>query len=157
MARMQPYSQNCPVARTLDVIGDRWTLLIVRDMFMGKTRFGEFLASSKGLPPKVLSTRLKKLMEHGLVERNIYSEHPLRAEYRLTERGRSLLPIIKAIGQWGFDNMFEGEDELRDHVYEIVTTAIPELADSWASPREGDAWKPRSRSSPPASETISKS
>lgn len=130
MARIHPYSQNCPVARTLDVIGDRWTLLIIRDMFMGKTRFNQFMESSSGLPPKVLSSRLKKLMEHGLVQRSIYSQHPLRAEYHLTKRGRTLLHVIKALGQWGFDYMFEGEDGLRDQVYEVVTTAIPELKES---------------------------
>lgn len=129
MAKIRPYEQNCPVARTLDLIGDRWTLLIIRDLFLGLTRFNQFIESSNGLPPKVLSSRLKKLQQHGLVERRIYNEHPLRAEYHLTEKGRSLLPIVKAIGQWGFDHMFEGEDKLRDHVYEIVTAAIPELAE----------------------------
>lgn len=130
MAKIRPYEQNCPIARTLDVIGDRWTLLIVRDMFLGLRRFNQFLESSSGMPPKVLSSRLKKLMDNGLVERAIYSEHPLRADYHLTEKGRSLFPVIKAIGQWGFDNMFEGEDELRDRVYKFVTGKVPELADA---------------------------
>lgn len=128
MAKTRPYDQNCPVARTLDVIGDRWTLLIIRDLFMGKTRFNQLLESSEGMPPKILSSRLKKLEGHGVIERHIYSEHPLRAEYRLTVLGESLFPVVKAIGQWGFEHMFNGEEELRDRVYEAVTSAVPEFA-----------------------------
>lgn len=130
MVKTRPYDQACPIARTLDIIGDRWTLLIVRDLFLGLTRFNQFLESSEGLPPKVLSARLKKLHENGLIERRIYSEHPLRAEYRLTDLGRSLFPVIKSIGQWGFEHMFKGEEELRDRVFEIVTAAVPEIAES---------------------------
>lgn len=129
MAKTRPYDQACPIARTLDIIGDRWTLLIIRDLFVGVTRFNQFLESSQGLPPKVLSTRLRKLQDHGIVERRIYSEHPLRAEYQLTDFGRTLFPVIKAIGLWGFDHMFEGEDELRQKVYEAVTTAVPEFGE----------------------------
>lgn len=129
MAKTRPYDQACPIARTLDIIGDRWTLLIIRDLFVGVTRFNQFLESSAGLPPKVLSSRLKKLQETGIVERRVYNEHPLRADYHLTEFGRTLFPVIKAIGQWGFDHMFEGEDALRDRIYGIVTTAVPELAE----------------------------
>lgn len=129
MARTRPYQQNCPVARTLDIIGDRWTLLIIRDLFLGKTRFNQFLESSSGMPPKVLSSRLKKLQEHHLIDRQVYNEHPLRAEYRLTDLGRTLFPVVKAIGQWGFEHMFESEEDLRDQVYEAVTTAVPEFAE----------------------------
>jgi len=75
---MRKYEQSCPIARTLDVIGDRWTLLIVRDLMMGLTKFRD-LRDSGGIPPKVLSARLKMLMDEGIVERSVYSEHPLRA------------------------------------------------------------------------------
>ena len=122
---MRKYSQSCPIARTLDVIGDRWTLLIIRDLFMGSTKFGEFRQSS-GIPPKVLSARLKSLLENGITEREVYSEHPLRAEYHLTELGRSLLPIVLSIGMWGFENTFAGEHDLRDAVAEAVYENIPE-------------------------------
>lgn len=122
---MRKYDQACPIARTLDLIGDRWTLLIVRDMFMGAAKFSELRASS-GIPPKVLSARLKMLMEEGLVEREVYSEHPLRAEYRLAEKGRTLLPVILEIGRWGFDNTFEGEDRLRTKVAAAIAERIPE-------------------------------
>ena len=117
------YNQTCPIARTLDIIGDRWTLLIVRDLFMGKTRYKEFMASSQGLPSKLLSDRLKKLEHHNLVERVVYSQHPLRAEYRLTDEGRSLAPVIEEIVRWGLDHCFEDDPEARAEVVERLSTA----------------------------------
>lgn len=114
------------MARTLDIVGDRWTLLILRDLFTGVSRFGEFLERSPGLPPKILSARLRTLKGQGFVDRRIYSLHPLRAEYILTDKGRSLLPIILEIGRWGFEHGFEGETELRNRVAEAVYKAIPE-------------------------------
>jgi DNA-binding HxlR family transcriptional regulator len=107
----RPYDQTCPIARTLDLIGDRWTLLIVRDMFMEQSRFNQFLQQSPGLPPKILSDRLKKLEAHGLIQRRLYSQHPLRAEYHLTDRGRTLAPIIEALLAWGIDNCFDPDQE----------------------------------------------
>ena len=121
----KPYNQTCPNARTLDIIGDRWTMLIVRDLFLGETRFNQFLASSPGLPPKLLADRLKKLLEHGLVQRVIYSQHPLRAEYGLTEIGLSLRPVMEAIARWGLDHGFEGEPEARAAVIERIAGARP--------------------------------
>ncbi len=121
----KPYNQTCPIARTLDIIGDRWTMLIVRDLFMGETRFNQFLASSPGLPSKLLADRLKKLVEHGLARRVIYSQHPLRAEYRLTEDGQSLAPIVEAIVRWGLDHCFEGEPDARAAVIERIAGASP--------------------------------
>ena len=110
------YNQTCPIARTLDIVGDRWTLLIVRDLFLGRTRFSQFLASSPGLPTKLLSDRLQKLERQGLIERSVYSQHPLRAEYRLTEEGRSLAPVIQAIVDWGLEHCFQDEPEVRDAI-----------------------------------------
>ena len=104
------YDQDCPVARTLDIIGDRWTVLVVRDLFLGKTRYQQLLASSPGIPPKLLSDRLKKLEQHGLVQRTVYSQHPLRAEYTLTEKGRSLEPVMMAIVRWGLEHCFDEAD-----------------------------------------------
>ncbi len=121
----KPYNQTCPIARTLDIIGDRWTLLIVRDLFLGETRFNQFLASSPGLPSNLLADRLKKLEEHDLVERVVYSQHPLRAEYRLTDQGRSLAPVIEAIVRWGLDHCFEDEPEARAAVIERISSELP--------------------------------
>ena len=116
----KPYNQVCPIARTLDIVGDRWTMLIVRDLFMGKTRFSQLLEGSPGPPSKLLSDRLKKLEEHGLIERVVYSQHPLRAEYHLTEEGRSLAPVLDALVRWGVDHCFEDEPEARAAVVERI-------------------------------------
>lgn len=99
------YGQACPIARTLDLVGDRWTLLIVRDLFLGDRRFTEIRKRSPGMPTKMLSDRLKSLEQHGIVERKVYSEHPLRAEYQLTTLGRSLEPIVSAIFEWGMQHI----------------------------------------------------
>lgn len=91
----------CPVAGALDLIGDRWTLLVVRDLLLGKTRFGDFLRAPEAIPTNILAERLKRLEEAGLVEALPYSEHPPRFEYRLTPRGRELGPIVRAVAAWG--------------------------------------------------------
>jgi DNA-binding HxlR family transcriptional regulator len=92
---------DCPVACTLDLFGDRWTLLVVRDLLFGKSRYGDFLASSEGIPTNILADRLKRLQEAGAVEATPYSQHPPRLEYRLTERGRELAEIVRAMARWG--------------------------------------------------------
>ena len=104
------YGQVCPIARTLEIIGDCWTLLIIRDLFLGKTLFKEFLESSPGLPTRILSDRLKHLEAHGLIERVVYSQHHLRAEYRLTAKGRSLELVIAALAQWGLQHRFDAQE-----------------------------------------------
>ena len=123
------YEQTCPVARTLDLVGDRWTLLIIRDLFLGKRRFNEILGTSAGMPPKLLSGRLKYLIENGFVAREVYSEYPPRAEYVLTERGRSLFPIMRAIADWGLENLFDGEDDAKEEIAGVIRAAVPELSE----------------------------
>jgi len=94
--------KNCPVAATLDLIGERWTILILRDLFLqGPRRFQDFQESLTGLAPNTLSARLKAMEASGLIARRLYSEHPPRLEYELTEKGKSLGPILKALRQWG--------------------------------------------------------
>ena len=92
---------SCPVACALDLLGDRWTLLLIRDLFAGKHRFGEFLASPEHIPTNILADRLKRLEAAGLVAPAAYSEHPPRYEYHLTERGRMLGPVVDALAVWG--------------------------------------------------------
>ena len=131
MAKTGPYNQACPVARTLDLIGDRWTLLIIRDLFLGKTRFTQFRQSTPAPPPKLLSDRLNRLEQHGLVERVVYSEHPLRAEYRLTPKGRTLHGVLREIVTWGLDHLFTPEEaEKRAGVEEYVAARVPEWSGS---------------------------
>jgi DNA-binding HxlR family transcriptional regulator len=91
--------QPCPVARTLDVIGEWWTLVIVRDAFRGARRFEDFRAV--GIADNILSARLKKLVDEGVFERRRYQDHPERFEYVLTEKGRDLLMVVGALGLWG--------------------------------------------------------
>ena len=93
---------TCPVARTLDLIGERWTLLILRDLLRhGPRRFQDFQASLPGVAPNTLSARLKAMEDNGLVRREMYSERPPRLEYVLTDKGKSLGPVVKAMRDWG--------------------------------------------------------
>lgn len=90
----------CPIATTLDVLGDRWSLVIVRDMMLGKKRFAEFLTSPEAITTSVLSDRLAGLEAAGLVERKPYQKRPTRYEYLLTEKGQALLPVLQEICRW---------------------------------------------------------
>jgi DNA-binding HxlR family transcriptional regulator len=94
-------SKHCPVERTVNVIGGKWTLLILRDLFDGTKRFGELRASLTGISPKTLTERLRLLEQDQIVERKIYPEVPPRVEYSLTERGQALGTIIEAMREWG--------------------------------------------------------
>jgi DNA-binding HxlR family transcriptional regulator len=92
--------QLCSIARSLELVGDRWTLLIVRDLVLGLKRFDE-LQSSLGVASNVLTDRLTRLTDEGIIERVRYSERPERFEYRLTEKGRELRLVLLALMQWG--------------------------------------------------------
>ena len=92
----------CPIAAGLDILGDRWSLLIVRDMLLdNKHRYGEFLAMDERITTSVLADRLKRLEAFGVIEKRLYEEHPPRYEYSLTERGRDLEPLIREVIRWG--------------------------------------------------------
>lgn len=96
------YEMHCPIARSLNVVGERWTILILRDLFAtGRCRFQDLIESLDGIAPNTLSARLKSLEEHGVVVREFYDEHPPRAEYVLTKKGRKLGPVLKALRDWG--------------------------------------------------------
>ncbi|MCH4550396.1 helix-turn-helix transcriptional regulator [Rhizobium changzhiense] len=92
--------QPCLIARSLALVGDAWSLLIMRDAHVGLTRFDEF-RKSLGIVPTMLTGRLSSLTEEGLLEKRRYSERPPRDEYVLTEAGRDFLPVLFAIGAWG--------------------------------------------------------
>jgi DNA-binding HxlR family transcriptional regulator len=93
---------DCPVARTLNVIGSSWTCLILRDLLLnGERRFQDFQDSLEGIAPTTLSERLRSLEQHGIVERRFYSMSPPRAGYVLTAKGRELGPIVSAMRNWG--------------------------------------------------------
>jgi DNA-binding HxlR family transcriptional regulator len=92
---------RCPVATSLDVVGDRWTLLIVRDLLRGQARFSDLQRTVEGIPGSILSDRLKLLEREGIVHRRFYSEHPPRAEYHLTAKGHGLGVVVGALASWG--------------------------------------------------------
>ncbi len=91
----------CPVAYSLDIVGDRWTLIVVRDLFLGRTRFKDFVASPEGIPTNVLSERLERLLDHGIVEQVPAAEGSKRLAYRLTAKGKALRPMLLAMRDWG--------------------------------------------------------
>jgi DNA-binding HxlR family transcriptional regulator len=85
----------------LDLVGDRWSLLVVRDLMRGKSRYAEFLESSESIPTNILADRLKRLQEGGIIRSRRYSHHPPRVEYRLTVKGEDLRPVMRAMVDWG--------------------------------------------------------
>jgi DNA-binding HxlR family transcriptional regulator len=95
------YNLSCTIAQTLDVVGDRWTLLIIRDLMAGLHRYNDILESCSGMSPNVLSDRLKRLEAEGLVNRNYFKELPPRVEYTLTEKGWAVRPILLSMIDWG--------------------------------------------------------
>lgn len=94
------YRSGCPIATTLDLVGDRWTLVLLRDMLNGKSRFSEFLDSPERITTNVLTDRLARMEATGLVEKTRYSERPRRHAYRLTEMGRDLRPLVQEMCRW---------------------------------------------------------
>ncbi len=92
---------NCPVACSLDLLGDRWSLLIIRDLLHGKSRYSEFLASAEGIPTNILADRLRRLEQAGLISSSQYSGHSRRKAYALTDSGAALGAIVRALRDWG--------------------------------------------------------
>jgi DNA-binding HxlR family transcriptional regulator len=92
---------TCPVCRTADIVCGKWTLLLVRDLAEGRSRFCELERSLNGISPRTLSLRLRALEEEGIVERQTYAEVPPRVEYSLTAKGRALIPIIDGMRDYG--------------------------------------------------------
>ncbi|MEM1356166.1 MAG: helix-turn-helix domain-containing protein [Planctomycetota bacterium] len=95
----------CPIACTLDLIGDRWTLIVIRDLFAGKSHFKEFAGSPEGIATNILTSRLNRLVESDLVERRLDATKASHPEYRLTRKGRSLKPVLSCIADWGMKNI----------------------------------------------------
>ena len=102
-------SIGCPVARTADLIGNRWTPLILRDLAEGCRRFSELERSLVGISPKTLSERLKRLEEAEVVARNCFAEVPPRVEYSLTAKGHALLPVIEQMRRYGTEWLDDGD------------------------------------------------
>ncbi len=103
------YRSGCSIARTLEILGDKWTMLVVRDLLWhGKHRFQELQDSEERMPSNLLSQRLKRLIKWGLVRREAYQDSPVRYEYRLTDEGRALEPVLLQIMGWGHAHLGGG-------------------------------------------------
>jgi DNA-binding HxlR family transcriptional regulator len=95
----------CAIANTLDRVGDKWSLLLVRDMFAGKSTYGQFIESPEGIPTNILADRLKRLEQFGIVARSVYQERPVRHAYSLTAKGKQLGLVLRAMADWGLENI----------------------------------------------------
>ncbi|MEM7429988.1 MAG: helix-turn-helix domain-containing protein [Pseudomonadota bacterium] len=108
MSRADLKSKSCSIARAVAQVGDEWTIMILREMFLGSRRFDDFLRQT-GMSSHLLAQRLKKLEQQGVIRREPYSTRPPRDEYRLTAMGRDLWPVVIALKQWGDRWLGEGE------------------------------------------------
>jgi len=100
MRRQRFAAMACPIARSLDIVGEWWTLLIVRDLARGINRF-DTLQEELGIARNMLTVRLQTLLDHGVIERHCYQQRPERFEYHLTEKGAELTAVLRALKQWG--------------------------------------------------------
>jgi len=103
----------CPIACTLDIIGDKWTMLVIRDLILGRSHFKEFVASPEKIATNILSNRLGRLVDHGIIEQFPSTEYPGRSAYRLTAKGKTLRPILNSIIRWGLDNIAGTEARMK--------------------------------------------
>ncbi|GMR16056.1 MAG: helix-turn-helix domain-containing protein [Gammaproteobacteria bacterium] len=91
----------CPITATLDLLGDKWTLILIRDLFLGKRTYGDFQSSPEGIPTNILAERLKRLLEHGIITKEAYQDKPVRFAYLLTKKGDALAPMVEEVAKWG--------------------------------------------------------
>ncbi len=98
---LPPLRSSCPISGSLDLVGDKWTLLVVRDLLMGKSRYGDFAAAPEGIPSNLLADRLNRLEAAGIVTRKPYQRKPARYAYALTRKGEELSGVLIALGRWG--------------------------------------------------------
>ena len=108
MAPVATPPRECSIARTLEIVGEKWALLAVREVFLGNRRFDEMVRRI-GAPRDTLAARLRSLVGTGILERRQYSEHPARYEYRLTQAGRELYPVILTLMRWGDEHLASGD------------------------------------------------
>jgi DNA-binding HxlR family transcriptional regulator len=97
------FRSRCPIASTLDLVGDRWTILIIRDLFFGASRYSDFARSPEGIPTNILASRLRMMESQALVAKIAYQTKPKRFAYQLTDKGKALLPVMRALKNWGMD------------------------------------------------------
>ena len=100
-----PELKSCPIEATFRIIGKKWSVLIIREMFRGMTQFNRFIENIEGITPKVLTERLRELQKSGIVRRRIVSEYPIRVEYELTDLGREFEPVLLSAASFSMKNM----------------------------------------------------
>lgn len=130
--RKSTHTETCPVARSVDVIGDRWSLLIVRDAFDGMSRFGDF-QRSLGMARNILAERLRRLVEADILETRPASDGTAYQEYVLTAKGESLFPVVVALRQWGERNLFSHSEQHSLLIDKSTGQPVPYMA-----PQTGD-------------------
>lgn len=113
---LNDFRSPCPIASSLDIIGDRWTLVLIRDLYFGATRYNDFLLSPEGIPSNLLADRLKTMEARGIVSKSPYQTRPTRYDYKLTDMGLALYPVMKALSQWGLDWLPERKARLPEGV-----------------------------------------
>jgi len=155
MGRTADYSkESCSVAATLSVVGDPWTLLILRDAFAGVRRFDDW-QQRLGVARNVLAARLKTLVAHGVLEARLYSEHPPRKDYVLTPKGRDLMPVLLTLKAWG-DRHVYGQDALPvDFIHDCGAPLVPRMiCEACGKPVKGSDLTARHRSSVSVAEAL---
>lgn len=133
MPATSAYDMYCPIARALDVLGERWTLLIVRELSLGEQRFTDLRRSIVGVPPNVLSSRLKALQQEGLVATRELPPPAARTVYVLTDRGRDALPILRALARWGFPELPTADPSTSVRPVSVVSAAFLPFYDRHAA------------------------
>jgi DNA-binding HxlR family transcriptional regulator len=131
--------RECSIARTLEIVGEKWALLAVREVLLGNGRFDEMVRRT-GAPRDTLAARLKTLVAGGILERRQYSEHPVRHEYRLTDAGRELYPVIMSLMKWGDRHLAgaEGPPRVFEHRcgHRLVAQLVCEACGEPVDPRD---------------------
>lgn len=126
----KPYDfarSNCAVASTLDIVGDKWSLLVIRDLLQGKKTYGELRESDERIPTNILADRLRRLDDAGIIEKSAYQERPVRFAYALTAKGRDMGDILLAIVRWGRKHI-PGSQALDIATRRLSSSAVPTAA-----------------------------
>lgn len=106
-----PPRSTCPIACALDLVGDRWTLLVVRDLLRGKSRYGEFIGSAEAIPTNILADRLERLEQAGIITSAAYQQNPPRYAYALTPKGEGLKPVLGTMALWSMQHLPKAEPD----------------------------------------------